>query len=199
MKKLVVLISNVTSGTNLQTIIDGIEAEEINAKIVAVISDTQTAIGVKRAKKHKVPVVINKKKENLIKVLRKLMPDYICMAGWKQIIADDVIDIFTGKIVNLHPGAIPDKLNDHCKNPDGTRAIWNRGMMVPVAIRNVLDVGATYAASSIHFLSKEFDFGKVVDRHFEKILREDTYQSLYDRFRLEENKMYKRALQKLCN
>lgn len=199
MKRLVVLISNVTTGSNLQTIIDGIEAGEINAKIVAVVSDSKNALGIQRAKKHKLAVVINKRKEDLLKVLKKYRPNYICMAGWKQIVADNVIKAYKGRILNLHPGAIPDTLGGHCKNPDGTRAIWNRGMMVPVAIGNVLDVGATYAASSIHFLSEEFDFGKVVDRHFEEVLPKDDFNSLFNRFRLAENKMYKRALQKLCN
>ena len=39
--KLVVLISNAGTGTNLQAIIDGIGANKINAEICAVISDTE--------------------------------------------------------------------------------------------------------------------------------------------------------------
>lgn len=52
MKKLAVLISNTGTGTNLQAIIDGIEQKKINAQIIIVISDTDKALGLERAKKH---------------------------------------------------------------------------------------------------------------------------------------------------
>jgi len=50
--KLAVLISDAGTGTNLQAIIDGIEAGKINAEIIAVISDKVDAPGLDRARKH---------------------------------------------------------------------------------------------------------------------------------------------------
>ena len=98
MKKLAVLISNKGIGTNLQAIIDATKSKKINAQITAVISDTTDAFGLKRAKKHKIPIKISPKKENLLKILKKISPDYICLAGWKQIITDEVIDTFQNNI-----------------------------------------------------------------------------------------------------
>ncbi len=76
--KLVVLISNTGTGTNLQSIIDGIEEGKINAEIIAVISSDKDALGIARAEKHGLIIEICEKKENLISVLQKLRPDYIC-------------------------------------------------------------------------------------------------------------------------
>lgn len=197
MKKLVVLISNKGTGTNLQAIIDGIESGKINAKIVAVISDTQDAKGLERAKKHNLPIEISLKKEDLLPLLQKLNPDYICLAGWKQIVTKQVIDAFPNKILNLHPGLIPNDINGIVKNPDGTNALWNRGKLAEVAIQNFLEDN-TFAGSSIHFLSYDFDFGPVLARTFEKILPTDTVESLYSRLKEKENQMYKDALEKLC-
>lgn len=197
MKKLVVLISNKGTGTNLQAIIDGIESGKINAKIVAVISDTQDAKGLERAKKHNLPIEISPKKEDLLALLQKLNPDYICLAGWKQIVTNQVIDAFPNKILNLHPGLIPNDINGIVKNPDGTNALWNRGKLAEVAIQNFLEDN-TFAGSSIHFLSYDFDFGPVLARTFEKILPTDTVESLYSRLKEKENQMYKDALEKLC-
>ncbi len=198
MKKLVVLISNKGTGTNLQAIIDGIKSKKINAKIVTVISDTVQSLGLQRARKNKIPVKIVSKKEDLLPVLKKLTPDYICLAGWKQIILDEVIESFPNRILNTHPGLIPDTMEDVAKNPDGSTALWNRGRLTEQAIQNFLDNKATYAGCTNHFLSYEFDFGPVLGRCFEKIKKGDNVDSLYKRLKVKENKLYVDVLAKLC-
>lgn len=198
MKRIVVLISNIGTGTNLQAIIDGVKSGKIKAKIVAVVSDTPEALGLERAKKHKLPIKISPKKEDLLPILKKLNPDYVCLAGWKQIILDEVIDEFPNRILNTHPGLIPTDMDGIVKNPDGTNALWNKGKMTDKAIQNFLDSHATYAGCTNHFLSHEFDFGPVLGRVFEKIRKGDTVESLYRRLKLKENKLYAKVLAKLC-
>lgn len=198
MKRLAVLISNVGTGTNLQAIIDAVEAKKLNAKVVVVISDTPEAFGVKRAKKHRLEVAICKSKEELLTLLEKYNPDFIALAGWKRIILDEVIDAYKDRIINVHPGLIPDTEDGLVKNPDGTGAIWNKGKLAGKAIQNFLDQEATYAGSSIHFLTHEFDFGPVLTRGFVKIEKGDTVDSLYGRLKKVEHQMYVESLQKLC-
>ena len=198
MKKLAVLISNTGTGTNLQAIINGVESKKINAEIVAVISDTEDALGLKRVKKHNLPIVIVPKKDQLLETLKKLNPDYICLCGWKQIIIPKVIDAFPNRILNTHPGLIPDTMDGIVKNPDGTTAQWNKGKMTNKAMQNFLDQKASYAGCTNHFLSNEFDFGKVLGRCFEKIDPNDTIDSLYTRLKVKENRLYVEVLEKLC-
>src|SRR3989344_7882644 len=143
MKKLAVLISNTGTGTNLQAIINGVESKKINAQIIAVISDTKEALGLKRAKKHKLTIIIVPKKDQLLETLKKLSPDYICLCGWKQIILPEVIDAFPNRILNTHPGLIPDKMDGIVKNPDGTNAQWNKGKMTNKAMQKNLDQKAS--------------------------------------------------------
>ena len=69
MKKLAVLISTVGTGSNLQAIIDAIEADKLNAKIALVISDSKEALGIKRAKKHSLKIALCPKKKDLLPVL----------------------------------------------------------------------------------------------------------------------------------
>lgn len=198
MKRLTVLISNKGTGTNLQAIIHGVESGKINGQIVAVISDTSDALGLERARKHNLPIKVVPKKEELLKSLKELNPDYICLAGWKQIILDEVIDAYPDRILNTHPGLIPDTMDGLVKNPDGTDGIWNKGKMTDKAMQNFLDNKATYAGCTNHFLSHEFDFGKVLGRCFEKIEPGDRADSLYTRLKLKENQVYVDVLTKLC-
>jgi len=174
MKNLAILISKTSTGTNLRAIRQAIKDKQLKARISVVISDTD-------------------------KKLADYQVDYICLAGWKKIIPDWLIKNFPNKILNIHPGLIPDKLDGEVKNPDGTKALWNRGKYTVKAIKNFLDKKSTYAGSTVHFLSTKFDFGPVLDRCFEPILPGDTVESLYQRLKAKENKIYVKSLIKLCN
>jgi phosphoribosylglycinamide formyltransferase 1 len=195
--KIAILISNTGTGTNLQAIIDGIDAGEIKAEICAVISDTASALGLERAQKHNLKIEICGTKESLLPLLQKINPDFVCLAGWKQIILDEVIMAFPNKILNLHPGLVPDMIDGKVKNPDNTLGLWNKGMLTNKAIHNFLDKKATFAGSSIHFLTLDFDFGPVLGRTFEKIKTDDNVESLYSRLKKKENQLYVEVLKKL--
>lgn len=200
MKNLAVLISNAGSGTNLQAIIDAIEQKRLNAQISIVISDAADAYGLERAKKHNIPTLIfDAKTEKLEGLLaQKYHVDFIALTGWKKIISPETIAVFPNKILNIHPGLIPDTKDAVVKNPDGTDGLWNRGKFTDKAIQNFLDSNATYAGSTVHFLSNEFDFGKVLGRCFEKIQPGDNVESLYTRLKQKENQIYVEALINLC-
>lgn len=197
-KKIAVLISDKGTGTNLQAIIDGCQSQKINGQVVVVVSDTPKALGLKRARKHQLTIEICPKKENLAAILKKYSPGFIALAGWKQIVTSNVIAAFPNRIINTHPGLIPDTLSGLVYNPDGTISLWNRGKLANQAIQNFLDNNATYAGATNHFLSNEFDFGPVLGRCFEKVRPNDTVETLYTRLKKKENALYVRVLSKLC-
>ncbi len=200
MKKLAVLISNAGAGTNLQAIIDAIEQKKLNAKIEVVVSDSPEAYGLQRAKKANIETyILDSNKEKLEELLtKKYSVDLVALTGWKKIITPETIYALPEKILNIHPGLIPDSLDGVVKNPDGTDGLWNRGKFTDKAIQNFLDNKATYAGSTVHFLSNEFDFGKVLGRCFEKVQPNDSVESLYSRLKQKENQIYVNALIKIC-
>ncbi|KKR62682.1 MAG: Phosphoribosylamine-glycine ligase [Parcubacteria group bacterium GW2011_GWA2_40_37] len=175
--KLVIMVHEGGTQTNLKAIREAIEMGKINAEISTVISD----------------------KENAMPIIEKINPDYLCLCGWNKIIPDDLIRKYSNKILNLHPGLIPDTIDGNIKNPDGTIALWNKGMYGSKAIQNFLDQKATYASSSIHFLTLDFDFGSVLGRTFEKIEANDIVESLYARLKKKENELYVEVLEKLTS
>jgi phosphoribosylglycinamide formyltransferase-1 len=199
MKRLAILISDAGTGTNLQAIIDAVKDRKLKAEIKLVVSSSENAYGLERAKKNNIFTMVVEKKDNLEKILKDHHIDLVVLAGWKLIIPKSLIDTFKNKILNLHPGLIPNSMDGIVNNPDGTEGLWNRGKLTDLAIQNFLDKKATYAGSTVHFLSDEFDFGKILDRCFEKILPSDTIESLYKRLKKKENKIYVESLMKLCN
>ena len=161
--------------TNFKAIKNAIEEGKINAEISAVVSD----------------------KEDVIPVIEKIVPDYICLAGWKKIIPNEIIEKYKNKILNLHPGLIPDAIDKNILNPDNTEALWNKGLYGDKAIQNFLDKKSTFAGSSVHYLTLDFDFGPVLGRTFEKIEASDNVESLYSRLKKKENKLYVEVLSKI--
>ncbi|MBI3305729.1 hypothetical protein HYZ82_01185 [Candidatus Nomurabacteria bacterium] len=176
--KLAILVHEGGTQTNLKAIRDAIDKGKINAEISAVISDTEETAEVAG-------------------MLEKTSADYICLAGWKKIIPSEVIKKYENRILNLHPGLIPDVISGDVSNPDNTKALWNKGMYGDKAIQNFLDQKSTYAGSSIHFLTHNFDFGPVLGRTFEKIEQNDNVESLYARLKKKENDLYIEVLEKL--
>ncbi|HMS22326.1 MAG TPA: formyltransferase family protein [Candidatus Levybacteria bacterium] len=199
MKKLVVLISDTGKGSNMRSLIDACMSGLLRAEIVQVISDTENAKGLAYVRENNIPYSIVPNKNDLLSKLQVYTPDFICLSGWKQFIVGEVIDEFQGKITNLHPGIIPETINGEYENPDGTKALWNRGKLTGAAIQNVLNSHATYAGSSIHILTHEFDFGPVLGRCFEKVIPQDTVESLYTRLKTKENKLYQEVMIQLCH
>jgi phosphoribosylglycinamide formyltransferase-1 len=174
--KLIVLVHEGGAHTNCKAIEDAVEKGKINAEISAVVSD----------------------KEDAIPAIERILPDYICLCGWKKIIPNGLIEKYENKILNLHPGLIPEVIDKNVLNPDNTEALWNKGMYGDKAVANFLDHKSTFAGSSIHFLTLNFDFGPVLGRTFEKILVGDTIESLYTRLKKKENELYVEVLEKLC-
>ncbi len=172
-KKLVFLVHAGGSHTNLKAVQSAIDEGRINAEIVVVAMDDQP-----------LPDFTN------------ISPDYICLAGWKKIIPEELISKY--KILNIHPGLIPDTVDGKVLAPDGSDALWNKGMYTDKAIQNFLDNKSTYAGSSLHLLTSEFDFGPVLDRVFEKIEIDDDVVSLYARLKKKENDLYIKVLMELC-
>lgn len=199
MKKLAILISEAGRGSNLQAIIDAIKKNELNAAIAIVISSSIDAFGLEKAKKNNIPTLVVNKNDDLQKILKNYQIDLIILAGWKLIIPQSLINTFENKILNIHPGLIPNTMNGIVKNPDGTQGLWNRGKLTDAAIQNFLNNKSTYAGSTVHYLSNEFDFGPVLERCFEKIIPGDTVDNLYARLKKKENDIYVRSLIKLCN
>lgn len=198
MKKIAILTSNKSHGTNTKALIRAVKNKTIPLRISTVMSDAADAEGLAFAKDHRIPTYVVDNHDDIVILLTKKYPtDYICLAGWKQIITDDTIDAFPNRILNIHPGLIPDSLDGCVTNPDGTCGLWNKGKFQGKAIENYLKTNSTYAGCSLHFLTHEFDFGPVIARRFVKIKPDDTVDSLYGRIKQQEHVIYIKALQKL--
>jgi phosphoribosylglycinamide formyltransferase-1 len=111
---LVVLISG--HGSNLQAILDACASGELNAQVVAVISNKSAAFGLERARQSNAPAIAKPKPKDqdrraydaeLAELAASFQPDWIVLAGWMRVLSSAFLDRFPQHVINLHP-ALPD-------------------------------------------------------------------------------------------
>ena len=174
MLKVVVLISG--RGSNLKAIIDKCSKKNVPAKVIAIISNNSTALGLKLNGKFKKIIINNKlskkKFENeLQKNLKKLNPNLICLAGFMKILSPFIINKWKNKIINVHPSLLPSfkGLNTH---------------------ERALNAGAKKSGCTIHFVDKSLDGGAIIAQASTVINKKMTSKELSKKILKMEHKIY---------
>lgn len=175
MLKLAVLVSG--GGTNLQAIIDAIDAGTItNAKIDVVISNNANAYALERAKNHGIEgLCISPKdfesREQFNDVLTQTIIDrgidLVVLAGYLVIIPPQLIAAYKNRIINIHPSLIPSFCGTGYYGLKVHEAALKRGVKV---------TGAT-----CHFVDEGTDTGPIILQKAVEILPGDTPKSLQQR------------------
>ena len=156
MLKVVVCVSG--GGTNLQAIIDAIEAGKItNAEIKAVISNNAGAKALERAEKHGIPGICFSPKsfesrecfnKAFTEKMIELNPDLIVLAGFLVKIPEAMVEAFPGKIINIHPSLIP----SFC-------GVGYYGLKVH---EKALERGVKVTGATVHFVDGGMDTGPII-------------------------------------
>ena len=145
-------------GTNLQAIIDAIDAGKItNAQIVRVISNNKMAYALERAKEHQIDAIAVSPKdyetrelfnEALLQTINEVQPDLIVLAGFLVVIPKEMIAQYRNRIINIHPSLIP----SFC----GTGYY---GLKVHEA---ALERGVKVTGATVHFVDEGTDTGPII-------------------------------------
>ena len=156
MLKVVVCVSG--GGTNLQAIIDAMEAGKVtNAEIKAVISNNAGAKALDRAAKHGIEGICFSPKnfasreafnEAFTAKMIELAPDLIVLAGFLVKIPEAMVAAFPGKIINIHPSLIP----SFC-------GVGYYGLKVH---EKALERGVKVTGATVHFVDGGMDTGPII-------------------------------------
>lgn len=165
-----VLVSG--GGTNLQSVIDAVEAGTLKSQIVCVISNKEAAYGLERARKHQIPAYfINPKEEGydekLMTLLKDEQVDLVVLAGYLKILNQDLIEAYRERIINIHPSLLP---------KFGGKGFY--GLHVHEA---VIAAGEKESGATVHYVDAGVDTGKVILQRKLEIMPEDTPESLQKR------------------
>jgi phosphoribosylglycinamide formyltransferase-1 len=182
MLKIGVLVSG--RGSNLQAIIDAIEAKKINAEIAVVISNVPGVAALDRAKKHGIKaVVVNVREFNdkssyekeMIAELEKNNVGLVCLAGYMKLISPEFVRHFKGKMMNIHPALLPAFPGLHVQ-------------------RTALEHGVKVSGCTVHFVDEGCDTGPIIIQAAVPVLDDDTEETLSARILEQEHRIYPEAI-----
>ncbi len=182
MKKIAVLISG--GGTDLQSIIDAIEAGKIKGEISLVISNKKQAYGLERAKKHKIAAIFDNDELSIIDRLKKEEIDLVVLAGFLKILSADFIKAFENRIINIHPSLIP--------------SFSGKGYYGLKVHQAAIDYGVKLSGATVHFVDENADTGAIIIQESVKVFPEDTAQTLQRRVLEVEHRILPLAVEKFC-
>ncbi len=183
--RLVVCISG--GGTTLQNLIDRIADGRLVAKIVAVIASNPDAFGIERAQRAGIPVQIVERaggghSERLFATIREYDPDFVCLAGWLNLIR--IPADYAQRVLNVHPSLLP--------------AFGGKGMYGHRVHEAVLAYGAKVSGCTVHFADDTYDTGPILVQRAVPVHDSDTPEQLAKRVFAAECEAYPEALQKLA-
>lgn len=181
--RLAILVSG--SGTNLQAIIDAIEVGELNAQVVAVISDRADAYGLERAKKHGIPAYYFNRKdfavreefeEALARTIQAVGAELVLLAGFMRVLSAAFLNHFPGRVMNIHPSLLP-----------AFPGLDAQGQ--------ALNYGVKVTGCTVHFVDEGMDTGPIILQAAVPVLDGDTHDELVARILQQEHRLYAEAVQ----
>lgn len=175
MLRVVVLVSG--GGTNLQAILDAIDAGKItNTEVAGVISNNKSAYALERAKNHGIEGICISPKDfgtreefndAFLAKVEELEPDLIVLAGFLVVIPEKMIARYRNRIINIHPSLIPSFCGTGFYGLKVHEAALARGVKV---------VGAT-----VHFVDEGTDTGPIILQKAVNVEQGDTPKVLQQR------------------
>ncbi|OQB16083.1 MAG: Phosphoribosylglycinamide formyltransferase [Firmicutes bacterium ADurb.Bin193] len=188
MLNIAVLVSG--GGSNLQALINAVEAGGINGRIVTVVSNKPGVYALERAKKHSIPFkVIPDGKDFdslLVAHLKENKADLVVLAGFLRILGKEVLDAFPKKIINVHPSLIPSFCGD--------------GFYGLKVHRAALDYGVKVTGATVHYVNDITDGGEIISQKAVCVKPDDTPETLQRRVMEEaEWVILPQAVADICN
>ena len=191
MKKIAVFVSGV--GSNFKAIHHQIQKREIPGEIVLVISNNPNCGAIEYANENSIShVIINETRypnpytrgELLLDTCLKAEINLICLAGYMKMLPPVFVKQYENKILNIHPGLLPEY---------GGKGYF--GMRVHEA---VINSGKRESGATVHFVDEIYDHGPIILQKKVEVLETDTAESLAARILKLEHELFPEVVKAFC-
>ncbi len=171
-------------GSNLQAILDAIEAGRCPARVAVVVSDRPGARALDRARTagvkavhldpHACPDRVAYDRA-VAAVLAEHGVELVCLAGYMRLLSPAFIAAYRGRILNVHPALLPAFPGLHAQ-------------------RQAVEHGVKVSGVTVHFVDEGLDTGPIVCQAAVPVRDDDTEETLAARILVEEHRLYPEAI-----
>lgn len=161
---------------------------EIPGEVVLLVTNNTECAAADYAREHQIEVV--KYPDTVITPVRlaekfhEANCDYIILAGYIKLVPVEVVRAFPGKMLNIHPGPLPD--------------FGGKGYYGHKVHEAVLASGLHYSAATVHIVDEVYDRGPIIAAVKVPIFEGDTPQDLASRVLKQEHRLYPAVVGALC-
>jgi phosphoribosylglycinamide formyltransferase 1 len=173
-------------GTNLQAILDYLDARDQRAgEVVLVASDNPAAGALGRARSRDIPAEVLRSTRapdgaDPLSVMRQHEVNFIALAGYLRLLPKELLAEYPSRVVNVHPALLP--------------SFGGPGMYGERVHRAVLMAGARVSGATVHYVDEEYDRGSILAQWPVPVLADDSVQTLASRVLKVEHVLYPRVL-----
>jgi phosphoribosylglycinamide formyltransferase 1 len=178
------------SGSNMQAILDAIDAGTLDARIALVLSDNPGAFILDRARSRGIATGVidcrgfktrfpEDAQQETAARLQAAGVELVCLAGFLRLVKTPLLDAFPNRILNIHPALLPAF--------PGLES-W----------KQALDAGATESGCTVHYVDDGMDTGPIILQESVPVLPDDTPESLHARIQVVEHRLYPAAIAKVA-
>ena len=191
MKNIAIFVSG--GGTDMQSVIDAVNAGKINGKIKLIVANKDNIYSLQRAKNEGIPSKvykvkdydsIEKRDEAILNDLITNKIDLVVLAGYLSIVTPIIVDKFRDRIINIHPSLIP----KFCG-----KGFY--GLKVHEAVINAHEVES---GCTVHYVDEGADTGKIIEQVKVPVYPTDTAEILQQRILKEEHILLPKVVAELC-
>ncbi|MDR2811782.1 MAG: phosphoribosylglycinamide formyltransferase [Endomicrobium sp.] len=192
MIRLVILASG--GGSNMQAIVDAYKFGVLKglAEVVLVISNNINAFVLEIAKKENIKSVCIERKsfkndesfnKEVLAELQAANADLVCLAGYMRMIDKEILKVYNGRILNIHPALLP--------------KFGGKGMYGHFVHEAVVKAGEKKSGATVHFANEEYDSGKIILQKEVEVSKSDTPEEVARKVLEVEHKIYPQAIKKV--
>ena len=172
------------TGTILQALLDA------DLPIVVVVAD-RACVALERAEGAGLPTELVERSDfgpgfdrlaythRVVDALERHQVDLVAMAGFMTVLDKPIFDAYPDAITNTHPSLLPAFKGAH-------------------AVEESLAAGVKITGCTVHFATLEVDHGPILAQEPVEVLDDDTVESLHERIKTAERRLYPEVLRRLA-
>lgn len=177
------------SGTNLQALIDAIDAGALNAEIKLVVGSRPSAFGLKRAEAAGIQTLTLSKEiyadptqadEVIAHELLVAGCEYVVMAGYMRMVHAPLLATFPNRVINIHPALLPSFQGAH-------------------GIQDAFDRGVKVTGVTVHIANAVYDMGPIIAQRALMVEEEWDVDTLEEHIHAIEHVLYPEVVQMLAD